>query len=210
MAANKWLRETFKLTPLEESFCYHYIATRCNATEAYSRASPNEIKRATARDKGCRLLKRADIRARVNELLRNYLAELNLSASDVVQELSRVAVTTLLDVASWNEAGQVTVLPSGQMGARQASALRTIKSTTRSIPRKDELPITETKLEVTMCDKIKALELLGKYFNMFAEKKVEGEKDLDVKLKKARERAEKKKKLADVVKLVQPGTEAKV
>lgn len=193
MPQSKWLKEKLGLTAVEESFCRHYIANRCNAGEAYIKASPNEIKRSTARDKAYKLLKRDDIRARVTELMQKYLAELDLSASDVVQELSRVATTTIKDIADWNEAGIVAIIPSAEIGLREASALKAIKSTTRTMPQKDGEPIVEVKLEVIMNDKLKALELLGKFFNMFAEKQVAGEKDLDAKLKRALKRAEKKK-----------------
>ena len=69
------------------------------------------------------------------------------------------------------------------------------------MPQKDGEPIVEVKLEVTLNDKLKALELLGKYFSMFVEKKQDVKKDLDVKLKRALGRFEKKK-AAKVLKMV--------
>lgn len=139
------------MTAKQQRFCEEYLID-LNATRAAIRAgySPK-----SAKTNGPRLLENAGIRARVEAMMARLSRRTGVSAERVVRELARVAFASMPDVVDMRTA---TLRPDATEDDRVAIA---------SVRVKDGDMFTEH--EVRMCDKVRALELLGKHLGMFTD-----------------------------------------
>lgn len=139
------------MTAKQQRFCEEYLID-LNATRAAIRAgySPK-----SAKTNGPRLLENAGIRARVEAMMARLSRRTGVSAERVVRELARVAFASMPDVVDMRTA---TLRPEATEDDRAAIA---------SVRVKDGDMFAER--EVRMCDKVRALELLGKHLGMFTD-----------------------------------------
>jgi phage terminase small subunit len=138
-----------------DMFCHEYLVD-FNATQAAIRCgySPKSAVKI-----GYELLQRDDVRAKVDKVKRDRLMRVDLKVDDVLREIMRLAFTDLSEAFDSN--GQL--LPIKEMPdtiKKAISGVKTYKDFTEGVE------IGETK-EIKMWDKLKALELLGKYLKMF-------------------------------------------
>lgn len=78
------------LSDREDWFCREYVADAAeNATEAYSRVF--KAIRSTSSVEGCRLLKKPNIRARINELREDRAKRLGVSSDAVLAGIAKLA-----------------------------------------------------------------------------------------------------------------------
>ena len=140
------------MTAKQQRFCEEYLID-LNATRAAIRAgySPK-----SAKTNGPRLLENAGIRARVEAMMARLSRRTGVSAERVVRELARVAFASMPDVVDMRTA---TLKPDATDDDRAAIA---------SVRVKDGGDMF-TEREVRMCDKVRALELLGKHLGMFTD-----------------------------------------
>lgn len=143
-----------------EKFCREFAKT-LNQTEAAKRAgySPK-----TAYSIGNRLLKKVEIRARLGELI-------DLTPEKVVNEVVHIAMARITDVMSFNEHG-VTIKSSDELSDRAKAAIKSVKMKRTTSTRKDGSEYTETIIEVTMHDKVRASERLMQLFDLYPEAKL--------------------------------------
>ena len=139
------------MTAKQQRFCEEYQID-LNATRAAIRAgySPK-----SAKTNGPRLLENAGVRARVEAMMARLSRRTGVSSERVVRELARVAFASMPDVADMRTA---TLRPEATEDDRAAIA---------SVRVKDGDVFTER--EIRMCDKVRALELLGKHLGMFTD-----------------------------------------
>lgn len=140
------------MTAKQQRFCEEYL-TDLNATRAAIRAgySPKSAKTIGPR----LLLENVGVRARVEAMMARLSRRTGVSAERVVRELARVAFASMPDVVDMRTA---TLKPDATDDDRAAIA---------SVRVKDGDMFTER--EIRMCDKVRALELLGKHLGMFTE-----------------------------------------
>lgn len=139
------------MTAKQQRFCEEYLID-LNATRAAIRAgySPK-----SAKTNGPRLLENAGVRARLETMMAHLSRRTGVSAERVVRELARVAFASMPDVVDMRTA---TLRPDATDDDRAAIA---------SVRVKDGDMFTER--EVRMCDKVRALELLGKHLGAFTD-----------------------------------------
>lgn len=140
------------LSDKQERFCQEYLVD-LNATRAYIRAGYS-VK--TAHSCAPRLLAKAGVRARVDELMARRARRTGITQDRVLCELARIAFvdpTQLIDFRT----GQVR----GEAPEDDRAALAGVKV-------KDGADFSEH--EVRLHDKVRALELLGKHLGLFTEK----------------------------------------
>lgn len=143
----------------EIAFCEEFLvdlapkqaAIRAGYAESYAREAHEWLKEGAPREKRV-------VRMRVEEMLAARSARVGVNADRVVRELARLAFADITDVVDTNWA---TVKPDATKDDTAVIASIKIKSGDDFIER-----------EVKLCDKVKALELLGKHLGMYTDRVV--------------------------------------
>lgn len=150
------MSEESQLTDRQEQFCQLYTVY-WNATRAAKEAGYSEH---TAMEQGYQLLQKPSVKKRIDELSEHALKEVGISRQRILLELSRIAFGSMHDLASWNESG-VRFKPSDELSPDDASCVAEVSET-----------VTESggSLKIKRFDKVKALELLGRYQKLFADR----------------------------------------
>jgi len=164
-----------ELTPKQERFVAEYLVD-LNATQAAVRAkySPKSAARI-----GQELLNKTHIAEAIQKAQARRAARSEITADQVVRELARVAFADPRRVFIWGRGG-VTLRESVNLTDDEAAVVSEVSQT-----------VTEAggSIKAKLCDKVKALELLGRHLGMFTDKiNLSGGIDLGL-LEKARERA---------------------
>ncbi len=143
------LRTSPKLTPMQQRFVEEYPVD-LNATHAARRAG---YSKKSASRLGCRLLDNADVAEAIRKALRERSKRTEITADKVVQQLGKVAFVNMKDVVKYGPEG-VTILKSEDVDGTVLAS------------------VSETKegIRVTLSDRMKALELLGRHLGMFTDK----------------------------------------
>ena len=145
-----------KLTPKQQVFVEEYLID-LNATQAAIRAGYS----AKNADKiGPQLLGKSRIKQAISKAMAARSRRTGINQDRVLRELARVAFINPTDVINMDEA---TV--RGDASREDTAAIASVK--VKTIPT-EAGNITER--EVRICDKLKALELIGKHLAMFTDK----------------------------------------
>ena len=142
-----------KLTAKQKRFVEEYLID-LNATQAAIRAgySPH-----TAKEIGYENLTKPHIRARVDEALAERSKRTGINADRVVRELARIAFVNAADVINFD-----SVTLSENASEDDTAAIASVR--VKTIPTDAGEGVER---EIRICDKLKALELLGKHLGMF-------------------------------------------
>lgn len=149
------------LTPKQELFCLEYIKTR-NGTRAYIRAGYSA---AGARQNASLLLTNHYIRVRINELLKEQLDRLKISADFVVRELLNSATVNIAD--AYEPDGRLKALQD--MPEQLQRAITKLKTEELFEGRGKDRKHIGTAKTIEINDSLRALELLGKHLKMFTD-----------------------------------------
>lgn len=145
-----------KLTGLQEIFCREYIkdfnAMRSAKAAGYSGDNHDVI--------GYQQLQKPIIQARIKELLAPKLKSLDISSQRILKELAKIAFSNMGDLAEWTDSG-VDFKHSKNLTRSQKAAIKEVSQ---------EMNEHGGKLSIKQHDKLKALELLGKYQSLFNER----------------------------------------
>lgn len=151
-----------KLTKKNEVFCEEYLID-LNATQAAIRAGYSVE---SAGSIGSELLKKPEIRARIDKEMAERSKRTGINADRVLRELARVAFLNPKDVINLN-----TAEVKEDASEDDLAVIAGVK--VKYVPHKDfdenGDPVIEQAIEreVRMADKLKALELCGKHLGMF-------------------------------------------
>jgi len=116
-----------------------------------------------------RWLKNSGIQKLVEEFLCGIAQKHELSASKVVEELCKIAFANIADDIQIDGAGDACVNLSG-LTRDQAAALLEIRTESRSRRRSRGRARNNRSLHIKLADKVRSLELLGKYLKLFDNK----------------------------------------
>lgn len=144
------------MTEKQKRFCEEYLID-LNATQAAIRAGYST---ASAQQIATENLSKPVIRARIDEALAERSRRTGVTADRVVRELAKVAF-----VNADNLIDTQTASIREDASAEDRACIASVKVKT-SVG--GDMDITER--EIKLCDKLKALELLGKHLGMFTEK----------------------------------------
>lgn len=143
-----------KLTPKQKRFVAEYLVD-LNATQAAIRAGYSE-KRAS--EIGYQLLQKTTVQAAIQAAMADREKRTGVTQDWVVQELYKIAHADRGGIAKVIGGGSaVELTDTDELDDEQRAAL---------------VGVEETKfgIKVTTCDKLKALELLGRHLGMFTDK----------------------------------------
>ena len=145
-----------KLTAKQQRFVEEYLID-LNATQAAIRAGYS-VK--NAGKIGPELLGKTRIKNAIDKAMAERSRRTGINQDRVLLELAKIAFVNASDVINMDEA---TI--KGEANREDTAAIASVK--VKTIPGEDG-DIVER--EVKMCDKLKALELLGKHLGMFTDK----------------------------------------
>jgi phage terminase small subunit len=152
----------------EELFARFYVTDpELNGAEAARKAgyAPRSAKVTASR-----LLTKANVKALIADLTKRQSDALDLKAEKVLRELALMGFANMLDYIAVQEDGMVAVDLS-KITRAQAAAIQEITTeeyTVEGDDKKEAKVVTKTRFK--LADKLRCLELLGKYLKLFTEK----------------------------------------
>lgn len=189
--------ENKELTDKQRLFCIYYTKY-FNATKAYQKAYESEY--TTAMVNGHRLLRNAKISAEIERIKEEQANELKLGVRDILQKYIDIAFADITDFTTF---GKKEVPVMTEMGPLLDDEGNEVTKEINYVDFNDSLEvdgtiITEVKqgrdgISVKLADKMKALEMLSKYFDLLSEndKKRLQEEKLKAETQKAKAEAER-------------------
>ena len=188
------------MTDAQKRFCDEYLID-LNATRAYKVAYSRCKKDETANVNGSKLLRNTKVQEYISKKQKEIEKRTEVTQDMVIKELSAIAFSKASDYAKlkkmkrnipiFDEEGmivdykeeeytEIEFTPTDELSEEQKKALSGIKQ-------------GKFGLEVNSCDKVRALELLGRHLGIFNDK-------LDVNVK---EKEEKKNAISDILSQMQ-------
>lgn len=160
-----------KLTEKQKFFCREYLRD-FNATQAAIRAgySPKTAKQIAAEN-----LSKLDLRRYIRALADNLNEQTDNDIRRIIIELQLIAYGSLKDVADWDCNG-ITLKNSDD-----------IEESSRIVSELSDSP--KFGMKIKMHDKIKALELLGKYHKIFSDKEEKNDNKGEIVIKMSYDRS---------------------
>lgn len=164
-----------KLTEKQKVFVNEYLVD-LNATRAYKVAYKSCKKDETAAQAGSRLLRNVKVKEYIDKRMKDREIRTEITQDKVLQELAAIAFSNGSDFA---EVVEEVITVNGEVVLDEEGKPKTYKTVklnnTKDLPknkRKAIAGIEENKygISVKSCDKVKALELLGKHLGMFKDK----------------------------------------
>lgn len=150
---------TKKLSPKQQRFVEEYLID-LNATQAYRRAGYSVKSEAAAAVEGHKLLRNPKIAEAIQEGMDARSERTQVTADRVLQELARIGFSDPRKVMSWGPGG--VVLKESTTLTDDEAAIVSEVSETRSE--------TGGSVKVKLCDKLGALEKIGRHLGMFKDK----------------------------------------
>jgi phage terminase small subunit len=178
--------ENNELTEKQRLFCLYYLKY-FNATKAYQKAYGCDY--FTAKTNGSRLLAKANISKELDRLKAEQVNELKLEARDVLQKYIDIAFADITDYVSFGQREEQVIGMYGPVFEGKGENKKPVTQIVNYVELKDSATvdgtiITEVKqgrdgVSIKLADKMKALEKLSLYFDLFPDnfkRKIEEEK----------------------------------
>lgn len=155
----------------QKLFCQEYLKLGMNGTQAYMKVYKSCKKEETARVNASRLLTNANIKKYIEELQAKVEEKAIVSIEDIVKELTAIAFTDRTKL-SQNVRNRI-MLQEDEDGTKKEyfednvifTETKDLDETTRKVIAGYKK--TQSGFAIETYDKMKALELLGKYLGMF-------------------------------------------
>ena len=168
------------LTKCRKRFADEYLID-LNATRAYKAAYPNVQKDETAAAAGARLLKDVKVQKYLEKRMKDRERRTEITQDQVLKELAAIAFSNAADYAKVIEKQAVFTNDEGvciSLFDRKGKPVMinavelTLTDNLSSEQKKALSGIKQGKhgVEVSSCDKVRALELLGRHLGMFKDK----------------------------------------
>lgn len=183
------------MTNAQKIFCDEYLID-LNATRAYKVAYPNCKKDETAKSAGSRLLTNVNLQNYIADKMKEREQRTEVTQDMVIKELSAIAFSKASDYAKLKKMKRnLPIYQEGEIVDYKEEEYTGIEFTpTDELTEEQKKALSGIKegkfgLEVNSCDKVRALELLGRHLGIFNDK-------LDVNVK---EKEEKKNAISDIL-----------
>lgn len=168
------------LTEKQKLFADEYLID-LNATRAYKEVYKSCKKDETAKANGSRLLTNANLVAYIDERMIERQKRTEISQDNVLKELAAIAFAKASDYAKVIEKRAIYTTDTGQQIELYDNDGNPVMINDVELTLTDKLTPDQVKalsgikrgkygIEVTQCDKVKALELLGRHLGMFKDR----------------------------------------
>lgn len=156
-ASDKAESAYLSLPPKRRDFVDAYFECKFNGTQAALKAgySPK-----TAMTQAEQLLRKLEVKAAIEERRAEIEAANRLRADEVVEELRKIGFSDITKILSWKK-NVITVTDSADLPPGISACISEISE----VPTKDG-----SIIKIKLHNKIAALEMLGRYLKMFADK----------------------------------------
>ncbi len=155
------------LTNQQKLFCQEYLKLGMNATQAYMKVYKTCKKEETAIANASRLLRNVKVKEYIEELQSKVEEKAIVSIEDIVKELTAIAFTDRTKISKMVTKEKQLEKTTLVYKAVDFSDTDTLDNETKKVIAGYKQ--TQSGLAVETYDKMKALELLGKYLGMFTE-----------------------------------------
>lgn len=158
------------LTNNQMRFCQEYVKLGMNGAQAYLAVYKNCKSADTARKHASRLMTKEDIQKYISELQDKVEEKAIVSIEDIVNELAIIAFGDRTEIA---KVSSEDILDDNNKVIGVKTHLDITDTDKLSNEAKKIISgykMTQAGISVESCDKVKALELLGKYLGMFKDK----------------------------------------
>lgn len=155
------------LTNQQKLFCQEYLKLGMNATQAYMKVYKTCKKEETAMASASRLLRNVKVKEYIEELQSKVEEKAIVSIEDIVKELTAIAFTDRTKISKMVTKEKQLEKTTLVYKAVDFSDTDTLDNETKKVIAGYKQ--TQSGLAVETYDKMKALELLGKYLGMFTE-----------------------------------------
>lgn len=149
----------------QKLFCQEYLKLGMNGTQAYMKVYKSCKKEETARVNASRLLTNANIKKYIEELQSKVEEKAIISIEDIVKELTAIAFTDRTKISKMVTKEKQLEEATLVYKAIDFPDTDTLDENTKKVIAGYKQ--TQSGLAVETYDKMKALELLGKYLGMF-------------------------------------------
>ena len=160
-----------ELTNNQKRFCQEYVKLGMNGTQAYMKAYKTKNEE-TAMVNASKLLRNTKVQEYIKELQSKIEDKAIVSVEDIVKELMAIA---FVDRTKLSQNIRNTIMLEDKDGTKREYCEDNVVFTeTKDLTNEEKKVIagykkTRSGFAIETYDKIKALELLGKYFGMFKE-----------------------------------------
>jgi phage terminase small subunit len=144
-----------KLTEKQKLFIDEYLVD-LNATRAYKVIYKNVKNGETAAAASARMLRNVKVKEYLDQRIKDREKRTEITQDKVLKELAAIAFANGSDFAVVKN-GMVAIADTNSISEEKRKAIASIKE-------------TKFGIEVATCDKVKALELLGRHLGMFKDK----------------------------------------
>lgn len=158
--------ENNELTEKQRLFCIYYIKY-FNATKSYQKAYKSEY--TTAMVNGSRLLRNAKITAEIDRLKAEQANELKLDVRDILQKYIDIAFADITDFIAFGQKEIEVVNDLGEVEKRNINYVDFNESIEVDGTIINEISHGRNGPTVKLADKMKALEMLSKYFDLLSD-----------------------------------------
>ncbi len=187
------------MTDAQKRFCDEYLID-LNATRAYKVAYPNTKREETASSNGSRMLRNDKVQKYISEKMKEREQRTEITQDMVIRELSAIAFSKASDYAKLKKMKRNVPIFDGEniVDYKEEEYIGIEFTPTEELNEEQKKALSGIKqgkfgLEVNSCDKVRALELLGRHLGIFNDK-------LDVNVK---EKEEKKNAISDILNQMQ-------
>lgn len=155
----------------QKLFCQEYLKLGMNGTQAYLKVYKSCKKEETAMANASRLLRNAKVKEYIKELQEKVEEKAIVSVEDIVKELTAIAFTDRTKI-SQNVRNRIMLQDDEDGTKKEYFENNVIFTETSELDETTKKVIagykkTQSGFAVETYDKMKALELLGKYLGMF-------------------------------------------
>lgn len=183
------------MTDAQKRFCDEYLID-LNATRAYKVAYPSCKKDTTANVNGSKLLRNAKVQEYISVKMQEREKRTEITQDMVINELASIAFSKASDYARLKKMKRNVPIFDGEeiVNYKEEEYIGIEFTPTDDLTETQKKALAGIKegkfgLQVDSCDKVKALELLGRHLGIFNDK-------LDVNVK---EKEEKKNAISDIL-----------
>ncbi len=165
-----------KITAKQQLFVDEYLID-LNATRAYKAVYKNCRSDETAAAAGARMLRNANVAEYIGKRMKDRAKRMEITQDQVIKELAAIAFSNGADYAQ--VVSEPIIVNGSYVMDPDTGNLKTLETvritTTDQLPEEKKKAIAGIKegkygIEVSTCDKVKALELLGRHLGMFKDR----------------------------------------
>jgi len=164
------------LTNAQKRFCDEYLID-LNATRAYKVAYSSCKKDETANVNGSKLLRNTKVQEYISERMKEREQRTEITQDMVIKELAAIAFSKASDYAKLKKMKRNVPIFDGEdiVDYKEEEYIGIEFTPTNELSEEQKKALAGIKegkfgIQVDSCDKVKALELLGKHLGMFKEK----------------------------------------